>query len=158
MKTPSIDELRKKYYDGDASLEEEKLLKQLLQAPDAPSEWKEEGELMDLMSMPIEVVPPTGFERRIMERLEREYRKSSAAPHSFPLRSLRPWLYASTVAASLVASIFIIEYSVEPEYTVYTDTCQNAEAAKAEIEDALILVAKTLTFHDIEEDIGGPCE
>ena len=72
MTTSNISELRKKYYAGDASLAEEKLLQELLLAPDAPEEWKQEGEIIALMSTPPQVVPPKGFERRLLKRLEQE--------------------------------------------------------------------------------------
>ena len=72
MTTSNISELRKKYYAGDASLAEEKLLQELLLAPDAPEEWKQEGEIIARMSTPPQVVPPVGFERRLLKRLEQE--------------------------------------------------------------------------------------
>ena len=43
MTTPSVEELRNKYYVGDASLMEEKQLLEMLLAPDAPKEWQAEG-------------------------------------------------------------------------------------------------------------------
>lgn len=47
---------------------------------------------------------------------------------------------------------------MEPEYTVYSDTCHTAEEAKVEIENALLLVANTLILSDVADDLGGPCD
>jgi hypothetical protein len=158
MKTPTIDELRKKYYDGDASLEEERLLKRLLQAPDAPPEWKEEAELMEILSTPPEVVPPAGFERRILERLQREPGFNAEVQPTPVKRIFRPWVYATAVAAAMMGFVFIMQRNMEPEFTVYSDTCHTAEEAKAEIENALLLVANTLILGDVADDLGGPCD
>ena len=158
MKTPSIDELRKKYYDGDASLEEERLLRQLLLAPDAPAEWKEEGELMELLSAPPEVMPPAHLEHNIIKRLQREPGYNAKVQPASAKRFFRPWIYASAVAAAMVGVVFIMNDYMEPEFTVYADTCQNVDEAKLEIEKALLLVANTLVLSDLEDDLGGPCD
>lgn len=158
MKTPSIDELRKKYYDGDASLEEERMLKRLLQAPDAPPEWKEEAELMEILSTPPEVVPPAGFERRIVERLQREPGFNAEVKPTPVKRFFRPWVYATAVAAAMMGFVFIIQRNMEPEFTVYADTCHTAEEARTEIENALLLVANTLILGDVADDLGEPCD
>ncbi len=158
MTTQLVSSLRNKYYAGDASLEEEKLLKQLLEAPDAPAEWKAEAELMELLSTPPEVAPPAGFERRILERLQREPSFNTEVRPTLVKRIFRPWVYATAVAAAMMGFVFIIQRNMEPEFTVYADTCHTAEEARTEIENALLLVANTLILDDVEDDLGGPCD
>ena len=158
MTTPSVEELRNKYYAGDASLEEERLLKQLLLAPDAPEEWKQEGEMMELLSMPPEAIPPTGFERRLLKRLKQEPGWNAATPHSKVLPLFKRIALTSVVAASMVGIFFALNYYTQPRLTIYKDTCQNAEEVAAGIENALLLVANTLSFDELDDDLGEPCE
>lgn len=158
MTTPSVEELRNKYYAGDASLEEERLLKQLLLAPDAPEEWKQEGEMMELLSMPPEAIPPAGFERRLLKRLKREsgWQAPTERPKALPL--FKRIALTTVVAASMVGIFFALNYYSQPRLTIYKDTCQNAEEVAAGIENALLLVANTLSFDELDDDLGEPCE
>ena len=159
MTTPSVEELRKKYYAGDTSLEEERLLKQLLLAPDAPDDWKEEGVMMQQLSEPITTVPPAGFEYRLLKRLEKEQGWSAKKSHSkTALPLLRRVALTTAIAASLVGIFFAIDFYSRPALTVYEDTCQNAESAEAEVENALLFVASALAFDDMNDELGGPCE
>jgi hypothetical protein len=159
MTTPSVEKLRKKYYAGDTSLEEERLLKQLLLAPDAPDDWKEEGVMMQQLSEPITTVPPAGFEYRLLKRLEKEQGWSAKKSHSkTALPLLRRMALTTAIAASIVGILFAINYYAQPALTVYRDTCQNPQEAKEEVENALLLVATTLSFDDLEDELGGPCE
>ena len=158
MTTPSVEELRNKYYAGDASLEEERLLKQLLLAPDAPEEWKQEGEMMELLSTPSEVVPPAGFEYRLLKRLEKEQGWQTTKSHSTSLSLFKRLVITTAIAASLVGVFFVLNESSKSNLTVYVDTCQNPQEAEAEVESALLLVANTLCFEDLNDELGGPCE
>ena len=101
MTTSNISELRKKYYAGDASLAEEKLLQELLLAPDAPEEWKQEGEIIARMSTPPQVVPPTGFERRLLKRLEQEPDWQAPRSRTASLPLFKHLGLATAIAASL---------------------------------------------------------
>lgn len=158
MTTPSVEELRNKYYAGDASLEEERLLKQLLLAPDAPDEWKQEGKMMELMSTPPEVVPPADFERRLLKRLKQEPGWEASTPRSKVLPLFKRIALTSVVAASLAGLFFALNYYSQPRLTIYQDTCQNVEEVEAGIENALMLVANTLSFDDLDDELGEPCE
>ena len=158
MTTSNISELRKKYYAGDASLEEEKLLQELLLVPDAPEEWKQEGEIIALMSTPPQVVPPKGFERRLLKRLEQEPDWQAPRSRTASLPFFKRVALTTAIAASLVGLFFAIDFYSRPALTVYEDTCQNAESAEAEVENALLFVASALAFDDMNDELGGPCE
>jgi hypothetical protein len=158
MITLSAEELRNKYYAGDASLVEEKQLLELLLAPNAPDEWKAEGQLLQQLRTPALAVPPKGFERRLLKRLEQE--PDWQAPHARTtvLPFLKRLVITTAIAASLVGIFFAIDFYSKPALTVYEDTCQNAEAAEMEVENALLFVASTLAFDDMNDELGGPCE
>lgn len=158
MTTSNISELRKKYYAGDASLAEEKLLQELLLAPDAPEEWKQEGEIIARMSTPPSVVPPTGFERRLLKRLEQEPDWQAPRSRTASLPLFKHLGLATAIAASLAGIFFAVNHYSSPALTVYEDTCLNAEAAEAEVENALLFVASALAFDDMNDELGGPCE
>ncbi|MBO5698428.1 MAG: hypothetical protein J6R79_00255 [Bacteroidaceae bacterium] len=158
MTTPSVEELRNKYYAGDASLEEERLLKQLLLAPDAPEEWKQEGEMMELMSQPLEVVPPTGFERRILECLKQEPGWQDSKQYLKIHPFFKHIAFATGIAAAMAGFFFALDYYSKPTLTIYMDTCLNAGEAREEVENALLLVANTLSFDELDDDLGEPCE
>ena len=64
----------------------------------------------------------------------------------------------SVVAASLAGLFFALNYYTQPRLTIYQDTCQNVEEVEAGIENALMLVANTLSFDDLDDELGGPCE
>lgn len=158
MTTSNISELRKKYYAGDASLAEEKLLQELLLAPDAPEEWKQEGEIIARMSMPPQVVPPAGFERRLLKRLEQEPDWQAPRSRTASLPLFKHLGLATAIAASLAGIFFAMNHYSSPALTVYEDTCLNAEAAEAEVENALLFVASALAFDDINDELGEACE
>ena len=158
MITSNISELRKKYYAGDASLAEEKLLQELLLAPDAPEEWKQEGEIIALMSTPPQVVPPAGFERRLLKRLEQEPDWQAPRSRTASLPLFKHLGLATAIAASLAGIFFAVNHYSSPALTVYEDTCLNAEAAEVEVENALLFVASALAFDDMNDELGEACE
>ena len=158
MTTPSVEELRTKYYAGDASLMEEKQLLELLLAPDAPEEWQAEGRLLQQLHKPAPAVPPKGFERRLLKRLEREADWQAPNTHSSTRTFLKRLTYITAIAASMAGLFFALDFYAPPTLTVYEDTCQNAETAEVEVENALLFVASTLAFDDLNDDLGGPCE
>lgn len=158
MTTSNISELRKKYYAGDASLAEEKLLQELLLAPDAPEEWKQEGEIIARMSTPPSVVPPVGFERRLLKRLEQEPDWQAPRSRTASLPLVKHLGLATAIAASLAGIFFAVNHYSSPALTVYEDTCLNAEAAEAEVENALLFVASALAFDDMNDELGEACE
>ena len=158
MTTSNISELRKKYYAGDASLAEEKLLQELLLAPDAPEEWKQEGEIIARMSTPPPVVPPAGFERRLLKRLEQEPDWQAPRSRTASLPLFKHLGLATAIAASLAGIFFAVNHYSSPALTVYEDTCLNAEAAEAEVENALLFVASALAFDDMNDELGEACE
>jgi hypothetical protein len=158
MTTSNISELRKKYYAGDASLAEEKQLQELLLAPDAPEEWKQEGEIIARMSTPPSVVPPAGFERRLLKRLEQEPDWQAPRSRTASLPLFKHLGLATAIAASLAGIFFAVNHYSSPALTVYEDTCLNAEAAEAEVENALLFVASALAFDDMNDELGEACE
>ena len=158
MITPSVEELRNKYYAGDASLMEEKQLLALLLAPDAPKEWQAEGRLLQQLRRPAPAVPPKGFERRLLKRLEQEADWQTPDAPSPTRLLLKRLTFATAIAASAAGLFFALDFYTPPTLTVYEDTCQNAEAAEVEVENALLFVANTLAFDDINDELGGPCE
>ncbi len=158
MTTSNISELRKKYYAGDASLAEEKLLQELLLASDAPEEWKQEGEIIARMSTPPPVVPPAGFERRLLKRLEQEPDWQAPRSRTASLPFFKHLGLATAIAASLAGIFFAVNHYSSPALTVYEDTCLNAEAAEAEVENALLFVASALAFDDMNDELGEACE
>lgn len=158
MTTPSVEELRTKYYAGDASLMEEKQLLEMLLAPDAPEEWQAEGRLLQQLRRPAPAVPPKGFERRLLKRLEQEADWQTPDAPSPTRLLLKRLTFATAIAASAAGLFFALDFYTPPTLTVYEDTCQNAEAAEVEVENALLFVANTLAFDDLNDDLGGPCE
>lgn len=158
MTTPSVEELRNKYYAGDASLMEEKQLLEMLLAPDAPEEWQAEGRLLQQLRRPAPAVPPKGFERRLLKRLEQEAEWQMPNAPSTTRLLLKRLTFATAIAASAAGLFFALDFYTPPTLTVYEDTCQNAEAAEVEVENALLFVANTLAFDDINDELGGPCE
>lgn len=158
MTTPSVEELRNKYYVGDASLMEEKQLLEMLLAPDAPEEWQAEGRLLQQLRRPVPAVPPKGFERRLLKRLEQEADWQTPNAPSPTRLLLKRLTFATAIAASAAGLFFALDFYTPPTLTVYEDTCQNAEAAEVEVENALLFVANTLAFDDLNDDLGGPCE
>ena len=158
MITLSAEELRNKYYAGDASLVEEKQLLELLLAPDAPDEWKAEGQLLQQLRTPAPAVPPKGFERRLLKRLEQEPDWQAPRSLTVSLPLFKRVALTTAIAASLVGLFFAIDFYSRPALTVYEDTCQNAESAEAEVENALLFVASALAFDDMNDELGGPCE
>ena len=158
MTSPDISTLRNKYYAGDASLVEEKQLLELLLAPDAPDEWKAEGQLLQQLRTPAPAVPPKGFERRLLKRLEQEPDWQAPRSRTASLPLFKRVTLTTAIAASLVGLFFAIDFYSRPALTVYEDTCQNAESAEAEVENALLFVASALAFDDMNDELGGPCE
>ena len=158
MITLSVEELRNKYYAGDASLVEEKQLLELLLAPDAPDEWKAEGQLLQQLRTPTPAVPPTGFERRLLKRLEQEPDWQAPRSRTASLPLFKHLGLATAIAASLAGIFFAVNHYSSPALTVYEDTCLNAEAAEAEVENALLFVASALAFDDMNDELGEACE
>ena len=110
MTSPDISTLRNKYYAGDASLVEEKQLLELLLAPDAPDEWKAEGQLLQQLRTPPPAVPPKGFERRLLKRLEQEPDWQAPRSRTTSLPFFKRVTLTTAIAASLVGLFFAIDF------------------------------------------------
>lgn len=158
MNRTSISALRKKYYEGDASLEEEKRLMEMLLADDAPSDWKKEGELMRQMSTPPSAVPPAGFEHRLIQRLQQEAGWHKAASLTSSSFRLQWWSITTILAASLTGITFFTLKPSDAQPTVYEDTCLSTAEAEAEVENTLFMLADLLVLSEMDDELGAPCE
>jgi hypothetical protein len=137
MKKEDLNILLNKYYSGDSSEEEERMLKEFFQGENVPVEYEAEKGIFCHYSLSGSVpVPPADFEDRIIAGLD-EFEKNRK---SQIIR--RIVLFSLSTAAGLIivaGSFFFLNSNREPE-----DTFRDPEIAYAETMKILLKVSKQL--------------
>lgn len=150
MKLQEAQTIRRKFYEGSSTPEEEQAWREWLNANDCPQGWEADREVLNALSTPDAVALPEGFEQRWLNRWEQEQRNTArpSTQRKTRVRKLYRWpMYLATgIAAALVVVCGLWAYErLRP--SVYRDTCTSPEQALAEINQA---------FYDFSnEDCGG---
>lgn len=143
MNTKDIIQLLERYYRGETTLEEERLLKDYFRSHDVPPHLQADREaflLLDSQAQP-DVPLPRGMEQRLSAQIDRWDNDSRRRPHTrFRLTRAARW-YAG-IAASLLIAAGAGLYSLHDSHP--RDTFDNPELAYAETQRALQLFADAL--------------
>ena len=105
MNTREIKILLDKYFEGESTLDEEKILKEFFNSGDVPGRLKEYTKIFSYFEIEKQDKPGPGFEDKIMEKI--------APGNTIPFyQSRRFWYYFTGIAASVIF-IFTIFYESE---------------------------------------------
>lgn len=137
MDNQEIDEMLNRYYMGESSAEEERLLKELMLGGDLPEKYDLEREMFAGFEEGDDIPEPSdGFEQAIMARIDHE-------EDSLRSRVLRRRFYSTvSVAASLliiISSYFILLTNSGPD-----DTFTDPDLAYIETMQVLRMVSEGL--------------
>jgi hypothetical protein len=137
MKKVELNILLNKYYSGESSEEEERLLKEFFQGNDVPEEYRAEKEIFRQYSLSGSVPDPSdNFEERIIAGID-EFEKERKS-----LKLRRIILYSLSTAAGLIivaGSYFFLNSNREP-----ADTFSDPKIAYAETMKILLKVSTQL--------------
>jgi hypothetical protein len=137
MKKEDLNILLNKYYNGDSSEEEERLLKEFFQGDNVPVEFETEKEIFRIYSNEGDIPEPSaGFEDRIIAGIDDSEKNSKSS-------QLRRFImYSLSTAAGLIivaGSYFYLNSSREP-----VDTFSDPKIAYAETMKILLNVSTRL--------------
>jgi len=142
--------LRKKFYDGTSTPDEERRLRELVLSPDCPPGWEAERFLLCAADALPDTLPvPEGLERRIAGKL-------SAAPRH-RLSLWKKIVFPTGVAAAAVGIAFLLT-GRHPAPTVYADTYKTPREAANGTYETLLFISEQFNLGTSEEALGGPCD
>ena len=131
-----IRELLKKYWEGETSVEEERLLKDLLsQNNQLPKDLESEKKLFDYFKQERSV---PALDEDLTERLKKQWKDET------PIKKLfagKQWMkYAAVLIPLIVLGYFLVSTNSNKQ----TDTFDDPEKAIAETEKALLLLSRNM--------------
>lgn len=138
MEYQEIEDLIKRYFEGESTLEEEARLKVFLAQPDVPAQYRELQAMFSYFAEEQkEAEPQFDVEAGLNALIDLESRKVSVKP----IRRILAW--AGSAAAVLVIAFGIYQFFVKPE-TVVMDTYKDPQLAYLETKQALLKVSRVM--------------
>ena len=142
MEYNEIENLLKRYFGGESTLEEEELLKQYFNQSGLPTEQRAMQEMFRYFVMAREeVVPPFDVTAEMNAVIGKEWDKEKRSR----FKVIFVWL-AST-AAVLVISFGIYQYTDKQKTSIQVDTFKDPKLAYLEAKRALLMVSSTMNRH-----------
>jgi len=139
MNLQEIEKLIEKYYEGETSLAEEKLLRDYFTSGEVPGHWKTYQEYFRFIDEEKQKnLSDATFDDRCMELIEKETKKTPL----FDLR--RPWIYwvAGVAATALILIAVFVKFDPLPGRIA--DTYDDPETAYVEARKILLYVSSKL--------------
>ena len=139
MKLQEIERVLEKYYRGETSLEEEKMLKAFFAGTEVRAHLQADKELFKGFSAEKELdLQDVNFDSLVMRKVRG---KESLI---FRLAAKRRWLYATAGTAAAILILLAIVIRFEPVPKRFTDTYTNPETAYREAKKVLLFVSAQL--------------
>lgn len=135
MEKDRMKQLLEKFYDGQTTEQEERVLKELFQGNDVPDSMLKEKELF-LQLTAHEVAVPSDLEERLSQKID-EWDRASR-PRTFQLRWIRG------IAASVIVLLTVGSLLTPWGGPTRKDTCATVEEAYAEAQKALIMFSSSV--------------
>lgn len=144
--------LLEKFYNGQTTLSEERLLHSYLTADDCPEDLLADRQVFLSLAAMDRVDIPEGLASRMAAGLDAHTRKRR-------IRTLRRRMLPIGVAAAVAALLIAIPLLHHPAPSVYKDTCSSPREAAVEVQQALDCVSTSLAmgFTTDEDELGPPC-
>jgi len=144
MNTREIETLLGKYYEGNTSLAEEKILRDFFRNGDLPDHLKEHRQLFGFFAdRQSENLPDPDFERKLTEKLAGEADGATVIP--FTLRNKRFLAFARVAAAILLlAGLFFSLRNEISDSRKQQAVNRRTELAYAQTTQALMIVSSNL--------------
>lgn len=147
-----IEQLLEKYYGGETSLEEEKVLRAFFSQRSVPSHLEKHKVLFDLMAREAAIEPlDTDFDQKVMGAIGSERPRVKAVRIRLRDRMM-PLLKSVATVAVIVALATAAQMAFqdnaaddEPNYSGYTDTYSDPAAAYNEVSGALMLISQGIS-------------
>lgn len=137
-----------KFYNGQTTLSEERLLHTYLTGNDCPQELLPDRQLFLSLSRLEETAIPESLGNRIATRIDSHTRR-------------RRWrrLLPMSIAAAVAVVFLIIPFLHRSSPSIYKDTCSSPQEAAVEVEQALDCVSSALAMGLCadDEELGPPC-
>jgi hypothetical protein len=126
-----------KYYKGETSLEEEKILKEFFRQQTHLDNTQADQQIMGHFDSGM-VSVPAGFEKELMQVIEDEWESESKLRLGTTLK------WAGSVAAILIITFAVLLYNGREKPVVIADTYSNPEAAYIKTKQVLVFISKTM--------------
>ena len=144
MKTEDIKRLLEHYYNGEATLEEEKQLKEYFGQTDIPASLQADKKMFQFFTRPQTEPLPEGLEQRLSASIDRWQIQEQLLAGKHKRRTLVPLLQRTLgIAASVLliagVSLYIVRQDPQPQ-----DTFDDPALAYAEAQRAFQLFASAL--------------
>ncbi|KPK79900.1 MAG: hypothetical protein AMS27_17545 [Bacteroides sp. SM23_62_1] len=138
-----IEELIRKYYDGETSLEEERKLHWFFQTSDIPSHLQSDADIFRYHYKQRKEEPSAGLEEKLIRLLQDQEHKKS---YSLSGRSIR---LVSGIAASILVLLALWmgigrDWSGKQQAGTFQDTYDDPQLAYLETKKVLIMVSEKL--------------
>jgi hypothetical protein len=136
MDSDKIRILLQKYYLGETSLEEEKILKQYL-SEFSQAEFANDKQLVDYY-LSSQITVPGDLNEELDDLIENEWKKETKGKFYRIIR------WSSSVAALLIIALSIFFYSKKENQTALADTYKDPRVAYAETQKVLLFISNTM--------------
>lgn len=138
MNSRQIEIILERYFSGDTSLEDEKVLKEFFQAKDIPAHLVSLKEQFEFFSAEKEKEPlNASFDDKIIELINQEENQSTK-------RTRRIYLYMATGIAASILIIMSLFFQFDPFSKRIKETFSDPQLAFNETKRALLMVSQTL--------------
>ncbi|MDR0843939.1 MAG: hypothetical protein LBN71_01870 [Tannerella sp.] len=136
-----IEQLLKKFYDGDTTLEEERLLKEyFVDGKKVEERWKNDQQLFWFLFVgQRQMAPPPGLSKRLEKSITQ-----MTKPQRIPLRKKAIFYWISSVAAVILICIGLFFTVREPSQPVLADTFDDPTEAAVAAGQALAFMSAQL--------------
>jgi hypothetical protein len=137
MKSQEIERLLEKYYQGETTLEEERLLDEYFARDDVPARYQAEKLQFDyLKMMKGKTLDNTSFDQKVMGRIEKREGLLTRIMEN------RPWFYATVGMAATILILLAVFIRFEPMTKRFDDTYSDPEMAYNEAKKVLFFVSQ----------------
>jgi hypothetical protein len=141
MNTKEIEQLLGKYFEGETSLLEEKLLKEFFSGDDIPEDFRQYQPMFSFFNSEASLSLSDEQQERVLERRLEQYREETSAVKSHPGK--KRLYYFSGIAAGLLllaALVFTLRNEIGRRHH-HELSNPEAEVAYAQTKQALLLVS-----------------
>ncbi len=139
MDSKKLEELVKKYWDCETSLEEEQQLREYFRESDIPEMWRETATLFRYFDEQKSKTVEPQFDETVVNRIKEMPRKREGRVVKWVTASLR---IAAGVAVLLAAVYFVRQELREDQAIAAEDTFEDPQQAFEETKKALLMISK----------------
>jgi hypothetical protein len=129
--------LLEKYYEGETSLEEEKILKEFFGQEGLLEENFADKEILGFFNSDKTHLP-TNFDQELKALIEDEFKNNPKR------RFLKIIKWSGSIAAAIIIAIGIFEINFKEQPHLYVDTYKDRDKAYKETEQVLLFISQTM--------------